>query len=131
MGAAIREINARMEAATSVISDTVAAGGETRLAIETLSGRVGRIDAVTGMIAEVAGRTRMLALNATIEAARAGDAGKGFAVVASEVKNLANQTARATEQISQQIAQNQAATRSVRWRARWRCFAPMRWRTGA
>ena len=71
---------------------------------------MGRIGAVSRLIAEIAGRTNLLALNATIEAARAGEAGRGFAVVASEVKLLAAQTANATEDIARQIAEIGSAT---------------------
>ena len=108
--AAIREIGERTAQATAVIANTIAAGEDTKNAIETLSGRVSRIDAVSGILAEIAGRTRLLALNATIEAARAGESGRGFAVVAGEVKALADETGRSTAEIGAQIAAVRSAT---------------------
>jgi methyl-accepting chemotaxis protein len=73
------------------------------LAIQQLEQSSSKIDAVTKLIVDIAGQTRLLALNATIEAARAGEAGKGFAVVADEVGRLAGQTTSATEDIAKMI----------------------------
>lgn len=81
--------------------------------VENLSARAERIDAIVGLIVDIAGQTNLLALNATIEAARAGDAGRGFAIVASEVKSLANQTAKAAEEIITQVNGIQDATGST------------------
>jgi methyl-accepting chemotaxis protein len=80
---------------------------------QALSGHVGAIESILGLIREIAGQTNLLALNATIEAARAGDAGRGFAVVAQEVKSLASQTARATDDITAKITAIQQATRQT------------------
>lgn len=63
-----------------------------------------KIEAVLGLIKDIADQTNLLALNATIEAHRAGDAGRGFAIVAAEVKNLSHQTATAIDQISSIIS---------------------------
>jgi methyl-accepting chemotaxis protein len=90
--------------------------GEAEKANVTVAGLIDaarRINAVIGIISEIASQTNLLALNATIEAARAGEAGKGFAVVASEVKSLANQTAKATDDISHQITAMQQAVESA------------------
>ena len=84
----INEISGQVNHFTAVISQTVGASSDTRLAIEELNQRVGRIGPVADIIGDIAAKTNLLALNATIEAARAGEAGKGFAVVASEVKQL-------------------------------------------
>jgi methyl-accepting chemotaxis protein len=80
---------------------------------QALSGHVGAIESILGLIRDIAGQTNLLALNATIEAARAGDAGRGFAVVAQEVKSLASQTARATDDIAGKILAIQQAAKST------------------
>ncbi len=72
-------------------------------AVERFVGVAAKIDAITGLINDIAEKTNLLALNATIEAARAGEAGRGFAVVASEVKALAGQTAKATGEIEEHV----------------------------
>jgi urea transport system substrate-binding protein len=84
--------------------------GET---VRSLSDAAQRIEAVIGLIQNVAGQTSVLALNATIEAARAGSAGRGFAVVAGEVKALATQTGKATREVREQIAGIQSAVRKT------------------
>jgi methyl-accepting chemotaxis protein len=93
-----------------VVGRAVKASGDTRDAIDLLTGKVARIGAVADLITSIASRTNLLALNATIEAARAGDAGKGFAVVAHEVKQLALQTAKATGEIVEQLGEVRDAT---------------------
>jgi methyl-accepting chemotaxis protein len=110
LAAAISEIGQQVGQSATVSDDAVAAGHETRMAIETLNTKVAQIGSVVELISDIAAKTNLLALNATIEAARAGEAGKGFAVVASEVKSLATQTARATQDIGRQIAEVRGAT---------------------
>jgi methyl-accepting chemotaxis protein len=110
LSAAIHDIGSQVSKSSESVAKAVATGRGTRQVIGVLNERVGRIGAVAGIIADIAGKTNLLALNATIEAARAGEAGRGFAVVASEVKQLATQTARSTEAIAQHIAEVRSAT---------------------
>jgi Methyl-accepting chemotaxis protein len=76
----------------AVVTDAVSAMHE-------IEKSAAQINAIIGVIDEIAFQTNLLALNAGIEAARAGDAGKGFAVVASEVRALSHRSADAAKQI--------------------------------
>ncbi|AOY01744.1 methyl-accepting chemotaxis protein [Jeongeupia sp. USM3] len=83
------------------ISGTVReAAGE----IDALKEKSADINAVVGVIKDIADQTNLLALNAAIEAARAGETGRGFAVVADEVRKLAERTAVSTREISSTVA---------------------------
>jgi methyl-accepting chemotaxis protein len=82
-------------------------------AIDDLARCSKRINAVVGLIDNIAGQTNLLALNATIEAARAGQAGHGFAVVAAEVKRLASQTSQATSEVAGLVSGMQQALAST------------------
>lgn len=59
-----------------------------------------KINAIVGMIGEIAEETNLLSLNASIEAARAGEAGRGFAVVAGQIGKLAATSKESVEKIS-------------------------------
>ncbi|MEK8129570.1 methyl-accepting chemotaxis protein [Paenibacillus filicis] len=73
------------------------------LAVQDLSGSASEIQALTGLVADIARQTNLLSLNASIEAARAGEAGRGFGVVAGEVKKLAEQSSGTAALISQLV----------------------------
>jgi methyl-accepting chemotaxis protein len=115
----MRELTAAMANAGGVVIDAsqVAEGAMAQAvnaaeAARALSNNVTGIEAVTGLIRDIAAQTNLLALNATIEAARAGDAGRGFAVVAREVKSLATQTRQATDDIDSKVVAIVAAANS-------------------
>ena len=86
--------------ALSTLHETKAAGGRMAQTRDAAAD----IERMVGIIANIAGQTRLLALNATIEASRAGPAGRGFSVVASEVKKLAHQSSAAAEAVAVRVA---------------------------
>ena len=76
----------------NVVRDAVAA-------MQEITASSSRIEAIIGVIDEIAFQTNLLALNAAVEAARAGEQGRGFAVVATEVRHLAQRSASAAREI--------------------------------
>lgn len=102
-----------IKAALENLSHTVEVVTKTSLQLDEL-GRLSKdIDAVIGMINDLANQTNLLALNAAIEAARAGEAGRGFSVVADEVRSLAEKTVEATGKITSIVSTIQTSTQKA------------------
>jgi methyl-accepting chemotaxis protein len=72
--------------------------------IERLAEQLEEIGTFSGVIKQVADKTKLLALNATIEAARAGAEGAAFRVVADEIGSLAADTEAQTRRIAAVVA---------------------------
>ena len=86
------------------VVEAVEAMGEQRERIQRLADQLGEIAAFSGVIKQVADKTKLLALNATIEAARAGAQGAAFRVVADEIGRLAADSEAHTRRISAVVA---------------------------
>ena len=78
-----------------------------------LAERVNDIDALRGLINDIADQTNLLALNAAIEAARAGEHGLGFAVVADEVRRLAERSKTSAGDIATIVTAVQSETNAT------------------
>ena len=86
------------------VVEAVEAMGAQRERIERLADQLAEIATFSGVIKEVADKTKLLALNATIEAARAGTHGAAFRVVADEIGKLAADSEAQTRRIATVVA---------------------------
>ncbi len=93
-----------VEGARSQAERSRATMGEAVTAMGLIQDSSRKIEAIIGVMDEIAFQTNLLALNAGVEAARAGDMGRGFAVVASEVRSLAQRSADAAKEVKALIA---------------------------
>ncbi len=101
------EVAAEVERGSEVLArvvEAVEAMGAQRERIERLADQLAEIATFSGVIKEVADKTKLLALNATIEAARAGTHGAAFRVVADEIGKLAADSEAQTRRIAAVVA---------------------------
>ena len=101
------DLAAEVERGSDVLGrvvEAVEAMGAQRERIERLAEQLAEIATFSGVIKEVADKTKLLALNATIEAARAGVHGAAFRVVADEIGKLAADSEAQTRRIASVVA---------------------------
>jgi methyl-accepting chemotaxis protein len=101
------DLAAEVERGAAVLArvvESVETMGAQRERIERLAGQLAEIATFSGVIKEVADKTKMLALNARIEAARAGTHGTAFRVVADEIGKLAADSEAQTRRIATVVA---------------------------
>jgi hypothetical protein len=101
------DLAAEVERGASVLArvvESVEAMRAQRDRIERLADQLEEIAAFSGVIKEVADKTKLLALNATIEAARAGTHGAAFRVAADEIGKLASDSEAQTRRIATVVA---------------------------
>jgi methyl-accepting chemotaxis protein len=82
--------------------------------IERLANQIEEIGTFSGVIKQVADKTKLLALNATIEAARAGAEGAAFRVGADEIGSLAADTEAQTRRIAAVVTATHADLEPLR-----------------
>ncbi|MBN2201186.1 hypothetical protein JW777_04465 [bacterium] len=71
--------------------------------IEAFSGHSKKVDAILGLIDDIASRINVLSLNVAIEASKAGGRDGGFMIVANEIRQLAKNTRAHTDEIAELI----------------------------
>ena len=111
------DLAAEVERGTVVLArvvEAVEAMQAQRERIERLADQLEEIAAFSGVIKQVADKTKLLALNATIEAARAGAQGAAFRVVADEIGSLAASTEAHTRRIAAVVAATHDDLRPLR-----------------
>jgi methyl-accepting chemotaxis protein len=104
------ELAGEVERGSAVLArvvEAVEAMGAQRERIERLADQLQEIAAFSGVIKQVADKTKLLALNATIEAARAGAHGAAFRVVADEIGSLAADSEAHTRRIAAVVSATQ------------------------
>jgi methyl-accepting chemotaxis protein len=94
--------NSKLADAAAAQSRSAAETGESEIrqllaSIDDIATSSKKIEAIIGVIDNIAFQTNLLALNAAVEAARAGEQGKGFAVVADAVRTLAQRSSDAAK----------------------------------
>ncbi len=94
--------NSKLADAAAAQSRNAAETGENEIrqllaSIDDIATSSRKIEAIIGVIDDIAFQTNLLALNAAVEAARAGEQGKGFAVVADAVRTLAQRSSDAAK----------------------------------
>lgn len=108
--ASIEKVAAQVKTTHAVTASAVEASEGTGRSIEALSQVVSEITGVTRLITDIARQTSLLAINAGVEATRSGQDGRGFNVIATEVKTLSEQTSAATNKIIDLVRQVQDST---------------------
>jgi hypothetical protein len=101
------DLAAEVERGASVLArvvESVEAMQSQRERIERLADQLAEIATFSGVIKEVADKTKLLALNARIEAARAGTRGAAFRIVADEIGKLAADSDAQTRRIATVVA---------------------------
>lgn len=92
----LKESFDRMKTAEQSLTDM-------RATIEAFSGHSKKVDAILGLIDDIASRINVLSLNVAIEATKAGGRDGGFMVVANEIRQLAKNTRAHTDEIAELI----------------------------
>jgi methyl-accepting chemotaxis protein len=111
------ELAGEVERGSAVLArvvEAVEAMGAQRERIERLADQLQEIAAFSGVIKQVADKTKLLALNATIEAARAGAHGAAFRVVADEIGSLAADSEAHTRRIAAVVSATQSDLEPLR-----------------